>query len=171
MAKNHQRKEAGTFVLRVNGFALILLISAILSGLVTDTEGATFEYHVVLGLAASVFGLFGLTLLLFYIIMTGAYIKERIRQYNLDRTLIDRLSGIKSSLFPPAMLAILLLIVSPVSGAAMHTGNGNNYLHLFTTITCAVIYFLALRRAKKELLENRAIAQEVLGKSGDTQRP
>jgi len=165
MVKTPKRKEAGSFVLRVNGIALILLLSAILSGLVTDRETLNFEYHVVLGLASSVVGLFGLTLLMFYIVTTGGYIKEGVKRFNLEKGLTDRLSKIKARLFPLTMIAILLLIGLPVAGAALHAGNENRFLHLSTAIATAIMYVAALRSAKKELLENRAIALEVQEKS------
>lgn len=162
MGKTAKRRETGSFLLRINGIAVILLLSATLSGLTTDIGAATFEYHVVLGLSSSVIGLFALTLLLFYIITTGGYIKEGIKVRNLDKTLINRLSGIKARLFPHTLLTLLLLIGSPVAGAMRHTGNDIKLIHLLTAIGTALVYILLLRRAKVELEENKLLAEEVV---------
>ena len=129
-------------ILNIIGSALIG--TTIFFGYSAGYDVSYFVTHIYMALFASSMVILSQVAIFFYLIATGASIKESAREKDIDFgvDVFKVTGGFKKKAFPFAMLAILLAIATTAMGGAVHTGVLMPYIHgivAWCTI-CASIY-------------------------------
>lgn len=104
--------------------SLVLLLGNTIVGHAPGVAGAWFgmeflEFHIILGVLASLLALFTVCMIMFYLIGTGKQIKENIREHDLDASLYGPVTDGKRKFFPTLTLAMVLYVALPGVGAAL----------------------------------------------------
>jgi len=99
---------------------------------------------------------------MFYLVTTGAAVKEAVVENELPKDLYYRTAALKKNLFPWCMAVIVLLICTTIIGGAAHTGKLDGKFHLGLAILTALVYLKTIARMKTDFLNNRMIMADVL---------
>ena len=151
-----------TLFVGLNWVALALFLSMTVLGLFVTPENSLLPIHIVLGLTASMLGMFGLVGAMFYLITTGAAIRESVEENNLSMELFSRTRQLKKDTFPWCMAAILVMLVTTVIGAGVQVEKIPGYVHLILAVITLVVYLKAIRQMKKDFYKNKVIMADVL---------
>ena len=109
-------------------------------------------YHIYIGFGLSLLGLLTHIFVIFYFIITGKGIKEKVIDQRKDDDIISETRKIKKKLFPYITLLLVLLPLMPISGFAVVSGSWQLYLHIiviylgffsYLFITLKELYFLS----------------------------
>jgi amino acid transporter len=125
--------------------AQFLLVTTLLSiaGLIaTSIAGflavpGHYANHIFLSLATVVLGLFSQSMTMFFFIGTGKEIKQASNQ---DASVVQQTRVFKSRVFPPAMYAMLLLMVTFIMGGGVTSGKTPHWLHLTLAAASLLLY-------------------------------
>lgn len=93
--------------------------------------------HIFFALATVVLGLFSQSMTMFFFIGTGKELKDASAQ---DGTVVARTKAFKSKVFPTAMYAMAVLMVTFIMGGGVSSGKTPKWLHLTLTIASVVMY-------------------------------
>ena len=166
MADHSGRKLPATRIaslfVGLNYFAAGLAAGAMLPGFLVPVFPRMLYYHIPLGLAAVVIGLFALVAAMFYLFVTGASIKEAVKERGLPAEYYRRSKPFKKTLFPFCMLTITLLITMTVLGGAVHAGKVNRNIHLFFALATAVSYYYTIKKMKEVFQKDTALIADAL---------
>jgi hypothetical protein len=147
--------------------AQFLLITTLLSiaGLIATTAmgflaapGHTAQ-HIFFALATVVVGLFSQSMTMFFFIGTGKEIKEAA---NNDALVVQRTKLFKTRVFPAAMYAMLVLMVTFIMGGGVATGKTPKWLHLSLTAATLVMYGRAYWVQLQAMQENAGLMEKYL---------
>ncbi len=151
-----------TLFVGINRISLALFASMMLLGMFVVPGSGLLPIHVAVGLAASLLGMFGLVGAMFYLITTGAAVREAVGENNLSKELYARTRQLKKSTFPWCMAAIVVMLVTTVAGAGVQVDIIPAYIHLILSIATLAVYLKAIRRMKKDFYKNKLIMADVL---------
>ncbi len=151
-----------TLFVRLNTFAALLTAGAALIGSTVPVFPAMLYYHIPAGLIAAVFGLFSLVAAMFYLVVTGAGIKEAVVGKGIAREYFLRTKPLKKTLFPFCMTTIALLIAMTVLGGAVHVGKVDWKVHLFFALMTLASYYYTVRKIKDVFQKDRELIADVL---------
>jgi len=156
------RTRIATIFIWLNSIIALCLVLVTLHGFAADRADESIVLHVVSGLAVCIFGLGGIVAAMFYLVTTGAAVKEAVVENELPKELYYRTAVLKKKLFPWCMAVIVLLICTTIIGGAVHTGMLDAKYHMGLAILTALVYLKAIARMKSDFLENRLIMANVL---------
>jgi hypothetical protein len=147
--------------------AQFLLITTLLSiaGLIATTAMGFFAapghyaQHIFFALATVVVGLFSQSMTMFFFIGTGKEIKEAA---NNDALVVQRTKLFKARVFPAAMYAMLILMVTFIMGGGVATGKTPKWLHLSLTAATLVMYGRAYWVQLQAMHENAGLMEKYL---------
>jgi hypothetical protein len=147
--------------------AQFLLITTLLSiaGLIataivgfTATPGH-YAQHIFFALGTVVVGLFSQSMTMFFFIGTGKEIKEAAKE---DAAVVQRTKDFKSRVFPAAMYAMLVLMITFITGGGVPTGKTPAWLHLTLSIATIVMYGRAYWMELQAMQENAGLMEKYL---------
>lgn len=144
----------------LNFLTLLLLVVSAISAWVTKTPEAPFA-HMYWGVATSLLGLFAHSFTMFFFIGTGKAIKEMCKDHEAAWPFIARSRSFKMKIYGKAMLAILMLIIQPVIGAAVYSGRLNSHWHLFGFFVTLAVQAWAFGVELKYLGLNNVLMAEI----------
>ncbi len=121
-----------------------------------------FGEHLLFGLFASLAAILTLVMFLFYFIATGSTVKEAAQKKLIDIELYRRSRKFKGKLFPWLSVAILILMVSPIMGAAYDAGKTPIWIHEAISIVACALYLLTLFKVGAKIPENQEIYVEAV---------
>lgn len=153
---------ASLFV-HLNTFAALLTVAAAVPGFFVPVFPEMLYFHIPLGLAAVVIGLFALVSVMFYLVVTGAGIKETVMGKGLPAEYFQRTKPFKKALFPFCMTTITLLIAMTVLGGAVHMEKANKNFHLTFALATAISYYYTIKKTKEVFKKDRELIADVLG--------
>lgn len=93
--------------------------------------------HIFFALATVVIGLFSQSMTMFFFIGTGKELKDASNQ---DPATVARTKAFKSRVFPSAMYAMAVLMVTFIMGGGVSSGKTPRWLHLSLTIASVLVY-------------------------------
>jgi hypothetical protein len=125
--------------------AQFLLVTTLLSiaGLITTSIAGFLAapghdaQHILLALGTVVIGLFSQSMTMFFFIGTGKEIKQASNQ---DATVVQQTRAFKSRVFPTAMYAMGVLMVTFIMGGGVRQGTTPRWLHLMLSAATLVLY-------------------------------
>ncbi len=150
-----------TFLKLFGVLTAVALLVAIASGYLVGHAIETVT-HVIVGLTAVFTGMLLLSILMFYLIGTGSAIKEAANRKAVPEEDYLETRKFKVWLFPPIILALVILIATPILGAAYDTGRIELYLHSFGAWFCFIFYTFVHLKSRTVLTANRAIFENAV---------
>jgi len=146
----------------LNSLSLSIIVFSVALGMFVAPENSLLFHHVLTGFSACLLGMFGLVAAMFYIITTGAAIREALQEKKLSGDFNRRSANLKKNLFPWCMASITLLLTVTVVGGGVHVGKIPANVHLALSIAAVFAYVKTIRRMKENFHENRVIMADVL---------
>lgn len=138
-----------------------LVASAVLGYLMTSPADPGMPRHVLVSLAASLLMLFSHCWILFYLIGTGKAIKEAVKEYGLDGSVVEQTKTFKTRSNPMLMLAMLLVIATFVVGGGVATGSVPSWVHQVLFWATLVVQIRALWIEKVVLDANEKLMADL----------
>ncbi|MFQ5432492.1 MAG: hypothetical protein ACE5EN_08305 [Nitrospinota bacterium] len=151
-----------TLFVGINWTSFALFVSMALFGVFVGPGNGLLPIHIAMGLATSLIGMFGLVGAMFYLITTGAAVREAVEEHNLPMELYARTRQLKKDTFPWCMAAILVMLVTTVVGAGVQVDKIPGYIHMVLAVITLIVYLKAILQMKKDFYKNRLIMADVL---------
>lgn len=151
-----------SLLLWLNSLSLSFIVFSAVLGMFEDPAGNLLIYHIIAGFSACLLGLFGLVSAMFYLITTGAAVREALRGKKNSAGFNRRMANLKKNLFSWCMASIFLLLTATVVGGGVHVGKIPAYVHLALSIAVVFVYVKTVRRMKENFHENRVIMADAL---------
>jgi len=115
--------------------------------------------HIFFALGTVVLGLFSQSMTMFFFIGTGKEIKEKSNQ---NAEAVQRTKAFKSQVFPAAMYAIAILMVTFIMGGGVPSGKTPRWLHDALSIGSIVLFGRAYYVQLKAMDENARLMEKYL---------
>ena len=93
--------------------------------------------HIIVAIVTVVIGLFSQSMTMFFFIGTGKELKEKS---NMDPAVVARTRAFKSRVFPTAMYAMAVLMITFITGGGVGTGKTPRWLHDALTVASIAMY-------------------------------
>lgn len=135
--------------LSINGFQWILKFNVLNANYISFSFVSTILY------------MFTQTLIMFYLIGAGKKVKELIIQYDLNKDTYKDVLKIKSDLFPPLTLNILLVGTAFVLGGGVQTKVLSKYWHHSIFLFSLLHFLKVILLSHKSLVKNSEILSYV----------
>lgn len=161
-ARKLPRTRIATLFVGLNWFSFALVALTAVSGIFVNTQSLYLPAHISAGLLASLVSLFGLVGAMFYLVTTGVAVREAVVENRLSFELYARTKQLKKDTFPLCSAAIIMLIITTVTGAGEHVGKIPDHLHLGLTVVTLITYARAIRQMKSDFYKNKVIMADVL---------
>lgn len=147
--------------------AQVLLITTLLTiaGLIgTSVMGfqatpAKQATHIIAALVTVVIGLFSQSMTMFFFIGTGKELKEKSDQ---DADVVQRTKAFKNRVFPTAMWAMAVIMVTFIMGGGVATGKTPRWLHDASALLSVVMYGRAYWVQLQAMDENARLMEKYL---------
>ncbi len=97
--------------------------------------------------------MFTQSVVMFYLIGAGKKIKELIIEYDIDKSLYEKVIKIKRVLFPPLTINMLIIGTGFILGGGVQTKVISKYWHFF------VFYFGLFHYLKVIILQHKALSE------------
>jgi len=115
--------------------------------------------HIFFALGTVVLGLFSQSMTMFFFIGTGKEIKEKSNQ---NAEAVQRTKAFKSQVFPAAMYAIAILMVTFIMGGGVPSGKTPRWLHDALSVGSIVLFGRAYYVQLKAMDENARLMEKYL---------
>ena len=135
--------------LSINGFQWILKFNVLNANYISFSFVSTILY------------MFTQTLIMFYLIGAGKKVRELIIQYDLNKDTYKDVLKIKSDLFPPLTLNILLVGTAFVLGGGVQTKVLSKYWHHSIFLFSLLHFLKVILLSHKSLVKNSEILSYV----------
>ncbi|MBV9494137.1 MAG: hypothetical protein JOZ54_07820 [Acidobacteria bacterium] len=139
----------------------LLTIAGLLATMVVGFLAAPGHYaqHIFFALATVVIGLFSQSMTMFFFIGTGKEIKDKA---NNDQDVVQRTKNFKSRVFPAALYAMAVLMVTFIMGGGVASGKTPHWLHLGLAAATIVMYGRAYWVQIQAMDENARLMERYL---------
>ena len=144
------------------GFAASLLLGYLIPG------GHSLRSHFVLALGSTFLLVMAHSFIMFFLIATGVELKDMEKAAGWGDTFRRRTIAMKSQVFPPMTLAILLVMGNFVLGAAAHTRAVPRLVHSVSAWLTLAVCVVALIREYQVLGANNRLIAEAASRREDT---
>lgn len=124
-------------------------------------DGASFEIHVLLGLASVLLLLFSHSWIMFYLIGTGKAIKEAVARCSLEARFVEETKELKNLSYPILMLATGMAMATFIVGGGVATKVIPAWIHQLLFWATLLVQLRALLREGQVLERNRRLMAEV----------
>ncbi|HYM60606.1 MAG TPA: hypothetical protein VEZ11_06915 [Thermoanaerobaculia bacterium] len=95
--------------------------------------------HILFALATVVVGLFSQSMTMFFFIGTGKELKEKVKGGGDEDIVLRQTKAFKARVFPAAMYAIAVLMITFIMGGGVATGKTPRWLHQALAIASVVM--------------------------------
>ena len=145
-------------------FLLITTLLSIVGLIATGVVGflaapGHVAQHIFFALGTVIAGLFSQSMTMFFFIGTGKEIKEAAKN---DETVVQRTRAFKTKVFPTAMYAMAVLMVTFIMGGGVASGKTPRWLHLGLSIASAAMYSRAYWVQLQAMMENASLMEKYL---------
>jgi hypothetical protein len=139
----------------------LLTIAGLIATMVVGFLAAPGHYaqHIFFALATVVVGLFSQSMTMFFFIGTGKEIKEKA---NNDAAVVQRTKHFKSRVFPAALYAMVVLMVTFIMGGGVAGGKTPRWLHDLLAVASLLMYGRAYWVQIKAMDENARLMETYL---------
>jgi hypothetical protein len=131
----YHRRRVAQFLLITTLFTIAGLIATAAMGFLAGPGHVA--QHIFFALATVVVGLFSQSMTMFFFIGTGKELKDASSQ---DAAVVQRTKSFKSSVFPSAMYAMAVLMVTFIMGGGVGSGKTPHWLHLALSTATILMY-------------------------------
>jgi hypothetical protein len=145
------------FLLITTLFSLAGLIATTVVGF--NATPGNYAHHIYFALATVVLGLFSQSMTMFFFIGTGKEIKEAAMN---DAAVVQQTKNFKARVFPAAMYAMLVLMVTFIMGGGVSSGKTPVWLHLSLTAATIFMYGRAYWVQLQAMQENAGLMEKYL---------
>lgn len=151
--------------------AQFLLITTLLTiaGLVTTSvvgftaqTGAEVGRHILYALATVVLGLFSQSMTMFFFIGTGKEIKDKAKGEEDEAAVVQETKRFKSRVFPAAMYAMLVLMLTFILGGGIHRGSLPLWTHHLLTVASIYMFGRAYWIEIRAMEQNAGLMERFL---------
>lgn len=157
----------------ITSLALFLLLTTLLTiaGLVATTaigfmaSPAHTAQHMLVALATLLIGLFSQSMTMFFFIGSGKEIKEKINGQVEESSVVQQTRSFKSRVFPAAMYAIAILMVTFITGGGVAAAKTPKWMHLILAFVAVGMYLRAYLVQLRAMDENARLMEKYLGGS------
>jgi hypothetical protein len=147
-------------LLTLSAVGTLTLLLSIFMGYQASAGAATVGRHFLMALGSTTILVMAHSFIMFFLIATGVEMKEMEKERGTGDSFRRRTVALKSKVFPVATMALLLVILNFILGAAAHTRAMPMWVHhvlaWVTFATCA----LTLWREYLVLGENNRLIEE-----------
>jgi hypothetical protein len=133
-----------------------LIATGVFGFLATPVHAAK---HIFFALGTVVLGLFSQSMTMFFFIGTGKEIKEKSNQ---DAAVVQRTKAFKTQVFPAAMYAIAVLMVTFIMGGGVPSGKTPRWLHDALALASIVLFSRAYYVQLRAMDENARLMEKYL---------
>jgi uncharacterized membrane protein YuzA (DUF378 family) len=145
-------------------FLLITTLLSIVGLIATGIVGFTaapghVAQHIFCALATVILGLFSQSMTMFFFIGTGKEIKDAAKN---DLEVVQRTKVFKMKVFPTAMYAMAVLMVTFIMGGGVASGKTPHWLHLSLFIASLAMYCRAYWVQLQAMVENAGLMEKYL---------
>lgn len=116
-------------------------------------------HHIFWALGTVILGLFSQSMTMFFFIGTGKEIKDAAKN---DEAVVQRTKDFKNRVFPTAMYAMLVLMVTFIMGGGVASGKTPHWLHLSLFIASLAMYCRAYWLQLQAMVENASLMEKYL---------
>ncbi len=141
-----------------SGFFLITISFGYVAGHSVDY----FVAHIYIALIAASLMLLGQVAIFFYLLATGASIRESAHLIDNGQDAVNQTKYFKKKTFPFAMLSILFIIGTTALGGAVHTRVVMPYVHSSVAWTCLCVTLFSTINAGKYFTKNKELILKVI---------
>jgi hypothetical protein len=117
--------------------AQFLLMATMVAGYVASPGHVA--QHILFALVTVVVGLFSQSMTMFFFIGTGKELKEKVKGGGDEDVVVRQTKAFKSRVFPAAMYAIAVLMITFIMGGGVATGKTPRWLHHALAITAVAM--------------------------------
>ena len=145
--------------------ALLITTLLTIAGLVTtivmgfQASPAHAADHIVVAIVTVVIGLFSQSMTMFFFIGTGKELKEKS---NMDAEVLRRTRAFKSKVFPTAMYAMAVIMVTFITGGGVGSGKTPVWLHDALAAVSIFMFARAYWIQIKAMNENATLMERYL---------
>jgi hypothetical protein len=133
------------------------LIATMIMGFRADP--AHVADHIMVALVTVVVGLFSQSMTMFFFIGTGKELKEKSEQ---DPSVVARTKAFKTQVFPAAMWAMAIIMVTFITGGGVGSGRTPLWLHNALSAASIVLYGRAYWIQIRAMNENATLMERYL---------
>jgi len=130
-----------------------LIVSAFLGYGLHGTAVPEMQRHVLVALASCLLLLFSHCWIMFYLIGTGKAIKEAVKEFGLEQSLVEETKRFKNVSYPSMMLAMATAMATFIVGGGVATGSIPVWIHH------ALFYATVLSQGRALQLEHRVLTE------------
>jgi len=149
----------------------LALLGSILNGYVVPGDRMAVAPHFLLSLVATLLLVMAHSFIMFFLIATGVEMKEMEKAYAWGDSFRRRIAASKGRVFPAMTLALLLVIVNFMSGAAAHTRAMPALAHEALAWATFAVCCYALYREYQVLGDNNRLIAEAAERRRRSSRP
>jgi|ERR1051325_288660 hypothetical protein len=139
----------------------LLTIAGLIASMIVGFLAAPGHYaqHIFFALGTVVIGLFSQSMTMFFFIGTGKEIKEKA---NNDAAVVQRTKDFKARVFPAALYAMIVLMVTFIMGGGVASGKTPRWLHDLLALASLFMYGRAYWVQIKAMDENARLMETYL---------
>lgn len=115
--------------------------------------------HIIVALVTVVIGLFSQSMTMFFFIGTGKELKEKSAH---DPSVVERTKSFKSRVFPAAMWAMTVIMITFITGGGVASGRTPLWLHNALTAASIIMYVRAYVIQIGAMNENATLMERYL---------
>jgi hypothetical protein len=140
-------------------------------GYLVPGDAARMKQHFLLALGSTMLLVMAHSFIMFFLIATGVELKDMEKAAGWGDSFRRRTIALKSRVFPAMTLALLLVIVNFMLGAAAHTRAVPGLVHHVTAWVTVAVCVLALHREYRVLGDNNRLIAEAASRREDSRAP
>ena len=148
------------FLLITTLFTIAGLLATMVMGFLASPVHAA--QHIFFALATVVVGLFSQSMTMFFFIGTGKEIKDKAKGVSDEGTVVQQTKTFKSKVFPAAMYAMVVLMVTFIMGGGVATGRTPRWLHDALALATLAMYVRAYWIQIRAMDENARLMERFL---------
>ena len=156
--------------------AQFLLITTLLTiaGLITTSivgfmaSPGNVAQHIMFALGTVVIGLFSQSMTMFFFIGTGTQLKDKTRGGAGEASVKSETRALTMKVSPAATFAMLMLMVTFITGGGVSSGKTPRWLHDLLTLATIVVYARAYWIELRAMMRNGELMQKYLSESSQT---
>jgi hypothetical protein len=137
------------------------LLATIVMGFLASPVHAA--QHILAALLTVLIGLFSQSMTMFFFIGTGKQLKDHVKGTADEAPVRQRIRQLKNQVFPIAMYATLVLMVTFIIGGGVATGRTPRWLHLVSALASLLMFGRAYWKQIHAMVVNAELMEKYLG--------
>ena len=139
----------------------LLTIAGLITSIVMGVQASPAHAadHIIVAIVTVVVGLFSQSMTMFFFIGTGKELKEKS---NMDADVVQRTRGFKSKVFPTAMYAMGIIMVTFIMGGGVGSGKTPRWLHDALAAASLLMFARAYWVQLRAMHENASLMERYL---------